>query len=90
MTKRLTTYLADGIYDILEEWAERERRSISSLSAFLLEQAAREHQKEMKQQPQPSDDKQEKSWVQLGQSLSQTNWGLKFFYCWFMRGRSGA
>ena len=61
MTKRLTTYLADGIYDILEEWAERERRSISSLAAFVLEQAAREHQKEMKQQPQPSDDKQEKS-----------------------------
>jgi hypothetical protein len=61
MTKRLTTYLADGIYDILEEWASQERRSVSSLSAFILEQAAREHQKEMKQQPQPSDDKQEKS-----------------------------
>jgi hypothetical protein len=23
MTKRLTTYLADGIYDILEEWASQ-------------------------------------------------------------------
>ncbi|MEG4013427.1 MULTISPECIES: ribbon-helix-helix domain-containing protein [unclassified Microcoleus] len=61
MTKRLATYLADGIYDILEEWASQERRSVSSLSAFILEQAARERQKEMKQQPQPSDEKQEKS-----------------------------
>ncbi len=61
MTKRLATYLADGIYDILEEWADRERRSISSLAAFVLEQAAREYQKEMKQQPPPPDEKQEKS-----------------------------
>ncbi|MEG4960741.1 ribbon-helix-helix domain-containing protein [Microcoleus sp. K4-B3] len=61
MTKRLATYLADGIYDILEEWAKDERRSVSSLSAFILEQAARERQKEMKQQPPPSDEKQEKS-----------------------------
>ncbi|MCC3456674.1 MAG: hypothetical protein JGK24_25585 [Microcoleus sp. PH2017_29_MFU_D_A] len=61
MTKRLATYLADGIYDILEEWASQERRSISSLAAFVLEQAARERQKEMKQQPPPSDEKQEKS-----------------------------
>jgi len=61
MTKRLTTYLADGIYDILEDWANQERRSISSLAAFVLEQAAREHQKEMQKQPPPSDDKQEKN-----------------------------
>lgn len=45
MTKRLATYLAEGIYDVLEEWANQERRSISSLVAFLLEKAAREHQK---------------------------------------------
>jgi hypothetical protein len=81
MTKRLTTYLADGIHDILEEWASQERRSVSSLSAFILEQAAREHQKEMKQQPQPSDDKQEKIGVQLGRELFQTNRRQKFFYC---------
>ena len=61
MAKRVSTSLADGIYDLLQEWANEERRSISGLSAFILEQAAREHQKEMKQQPQPSDDKQEKS-----------------------------
>ena len=60
MTKRLTTYLADGIHDILEEWASQERRSVSSLSAFILEQAAREHQKELKQQSPPSDEKQQK------------------------------
>ena len=52
MTKRLATYLADGIYDLLEEWATQERRSISSLAAFLLEKAVREHQ-EQRQVPKP-------------------------------------
>jgi hypothetical protein len=61
MTKRLATYLADGIYDILEEWAHEERRSISSLAAFVLEQAAREYHKETKKQPPPSEEKQAKS-----------------------------
>jgi hypothetical protein len=61
MTKRLATYLADGIYNILEDWADEENRSISSLAAFILEQAARERQKEIKQQPPPSDEKREKS-----------------------------
>ena len=59
MTKRLTTYLAEGIYDILEDWAERERRSISSLAAFLLEKAAREEQEKIQRQPPPpSEEKQ--------------------------------
>ncbi|MCC3412950.1 MULTISPECIES: hypothetical protein [unclassified Microcoleus] len=59
MTKRLTTYLAEGIYDILEDWADRERRSISSLAAFLLEKAAREEQEKIQKQPSPpSDEKQ--------------------------------
>lgn len=58
MTKRLTTYLAEGIYDILEDWADRERRSISSLAAFILEKAAREEQEKMQKQPPPSDEKQ--------------------------------
>jgi hypothetical protein len=61
MAKRVSTSLADGIYDLLQEWANEERRSISGLSAFILEQAVRERQKEMKQQPPPSDEKQEKS-----------------------------
>jgi hypothetical protein len=61
MAKRVSTSLADGIYDLLQEWANEERRSISGLSAFILEQAVRERQKEIKQQPPPSDEKQEKS-----------------------------
>ncbi len=59
MTKRLATYLAEGIYDVLEEWANQERRSISSLAAFLLEKAAREHQEQISKQTPPSDKQQE-------------------------------
>ncbi|MEG3861239.1 ribbon-helix-helix domain-containing protein [Microcoleus sp. herbarium12] len=59
MAKRVSTSIADGIYDLLQEWANEERRSISGLSAFLLEQAVRERQKQ--KQPQSSDEKQEKS-----------------------------
>ena len=61
MSKRISTSIGEGIYDLLQEWANEERRSISSLAAFVLEQAAREHQKEMQKQPPPSDEKQEKS-----------------------------
>ncbi|MFB8787373.1 MAG: hypothetical protein U7123_00595 [Potamolinea sp.] len=60
MTKRLATYLAEGIYDLLEEWANQERRSISSLAAFLLEKAAREHQEQILKQTPPSDKQQER------------------------------
>ena len=60
MTKRLATYLADGIYDLLEEWANQERRSISSLAAFLLEKAVREHHEQIQKQPPPSDQHQER------------------------------
>jgi hypothetical protein len=59
MAKRVSTSIADGIYDLLQESANEERRSISGLSAFLLEQAVRERQKQ--KQPQSSDEKQEKS-----------------------------
>ena len=59
MAKRVSTSIADGIYELLQEWANEERRSISGLSAFLLEQAVRERQKQ--KQPPPSDEKQEKS-----------------------------
>lgn len=58
MTKRLATYLAEGIYDVLEEWANQERRSISSLAAFLLEKAVRDHQEQILKKP-PSSDKQQ-------------------------------
>jgi hypothetical protein len=60
MTKRLATYLADGIYELLDEWANQERRSISSLAAFLLEKAAREHQEQIQKQPPPSDEQQKR------------------------------
>jgi len=59
MTKRLATYLADGIYELLEEWAHQERRSISSLAAFILEKAAREHQEQLLKQP-PVSEQQER------------------------------
>jgi hypothetical protein len=61
MAKRVSTSLADGIYDLLQEWANEERRSISGLSAFLLEQAVRERQKQMQKQSPPSDEKQDKT-----------------------------
>ncbi len=43
MNKRVTTYLPEGIYELLEEWAVKEKRSISNLTAFLVERAVREH-----------------------------------------------
>lgn len=42
MSKRLATYLPDGVYEYLEAWASKEKRSISNLAAFLLEQSIRE------------------------------------------------
>jgi hypothetical protein len=61
MSKRISTSIGEGIYELLQEWANEERRSISGLSAFILEQAVRERQKEKKQQPPSSDEKQPKS-----------------------------
>jgi hypothetical protein len=60
MSKRISTSIGEGIYDLLQEWANEERRSISGLSAFILEQAVRERQKKMQKQS-PSDEKQDKS-----------------------------
>ncbi|NJK76147.1 MAG: hypothetical protein HC849_34060 [Oscillatoriales cyanobacterium RU_3_3] len=57
MTKRFSTSIADGIYDLLEEWANDERRSVSSLVAFIVEQAVRERQKQTQKQSPPSDEK---------------------------------
>jgi hypothetical protein len=59
MSKRLATYLADGIYDLLEEWANQERRSVSSLAAFLLEKAVRERQERGQRHPPLSNEQQE-------------------------------
>ena len=69
MSKRISTSIGEGIYDLLQEWANEERRSISGLSAFILEQAVREHQKQMQKQSPPSDEKQDKSWEQFVRSI---------------------
>ena len=42
VTKRVTAYMADAIYKKLEEWAETEGRSLSSLATYSLETAVRE------------------------------------------------
>lgn len=57
VSKRLATYLPDGIYDKLEEWANNERRSISNLAAFLLEQVVREHEKSGQIPPKDENEK---------------------------------
>ncbi|WP_293334505.1 hypothetical protein [Microcoleus sp. CAWBG58] len=58
MTKRLSTYLADGIYTRLEEWAQQEGRSTSNLAAFLLEKALVDHEEKLLKQQSLSDEKQ--------------------------------
>lgn len=42
-TKRVSVYLPVAVYGWLEEWATAEERLISSLAAFLLETAIRQH-----------------------------------------------
>lgn len=49
MTKRLVTYIPDSIYDLLEKWANEENRSISNLSAFILEKTVRERYEQTRQ-----------------------------------------
>ncbi|MCU0542355.1 MAG: hypothetical protein MUE44_09210 [Oscillatoriaceae cyanobacterium Prado104] len=61
MAKRISTSLNEGIYELLQEWANEEHRSISGLSAFLLEQAVRERQKQLQKQSPRSDEKQDKN-----------------------------
>jgi hypothetical protein len=46
--KRLAAYLPDPIYEELEQWAEQEKRSLSNLVGYLLEDAVRERQKQTK------------------------------------------
>lgn len=50
MNKRVTTYLPEGVYELLEDWASKEKRSISNLTAFLVERAVREHYEEVDEQ----------------------------------------
>ena len=49
MTRRLVTYIPDYIYDLLEKQANEENRSISNLSAFILEKTVREKYEQMEQ-----------------------------------------
>lgn len=44
--KRLATYLPDPIYEEMEKWAAKEKRSLSNLAAYLLENAVREYQQQ--------------------------------------------
>jgi hypothetical protein len=52
--KRLAAYLPDSVYEELEQWAGEDKRSLSNLVAFILEQAIVERRKELKQQESES------------------------------------
>jgi hypothetical protein len=45
---RVTAYLPEEIQIALEQWAEEESRSLSSLATYLLTQAVKERQKQNK------------------------------------------
>lgn len=52
--KRVTTYVNPEIAKALEEWAEKDERSVSWLAGKLLEKAVRDYQKQQpKQEPAP-------------------------------------
>jgi hypothetical protein len=43
-SKKVTVYLPEGAYEILNEWAETEGRPVSNLAAFILESITRQHE----------------------------------------------
>lgn len=45
---RVTAYLPEEIQTALEEWAEEESRSLSSLATYLLTKAVKERQQPVK------------------------------------------
>lgn len=51
---RVTAYLPEEIQKALEEWAEEESRSVSSLATYLLTKSVRERQ-ELKQEKSKAD-----------------------------------
>ena len=51
---RVTPYLPEEIQKALEEWAEEDSRSVSSLATYLLPKSVREHQ-ELKKDKSESD-----------------------------------
>jgi hypothetical protein len=46
---RVTAYLPEEIQRALEQWAEEESRSLSSLATYLLTQAVKERQQKQNQ-----------------------------------------
>ncbi|EDX72315.1 ribbon-helix-helix domain-containing protein [Coleofasciculus chthonoplastes] len=46
---RVTAYLPEEIQRALEQWAEEESRSLSSLATYLLTQAVKERQQQQNQ-----------------------------------------
>lgn len=48
--KRVTTYVNPEIAKALEEWAEKDERSVSWLAGKLIEKAVQEHQSQEQQQ----------------------------------------
>lgn len=45
VSKRVAVYLPDGVYELLERFAEKEKRSSSSLAAYLIESGVRQMEK---------------------------------------------
>ncbi len=43
-SKKISVYLPEGAYDILNEWAESEGRPVSNLAAYILETITRQHE----------------------------------------------
>jgi hypothetical protein len=43
-SKKISVYLPEGAYEILNEWAESEGRPVSNLAAFILESITRQHE----------------------------------------------
>lgn len=48
---RITITVSEDVYTYLSEWAEREERPLANLAAYLLSQAAREHQQNKTSSP---------------------------------------
>jgi len=46
MTKRMTISVDDDVYEILQEWADTEVRTVANLAAALVTKAARERKSE--------------------------------------------
>jgi hypothetical protein len=44
MTKRMTISVEDDVYEILEQWADEEVRTVANLAAALVTLAARDRQ----------------------------------------------